>query len=103
MLFRSGQSPGAIVPTTLRFELQTALAQLVSEERGQLTDHAQIALVAIDNRSGNVVAWLGGTDFFGRAGQVDLVRSHRSPGSALKPLIYALAFDDRVLHPDSIV
>jgi penicillin-binding protein 1C len=99
----AGQSPGAIVPTTLRFELQTALAQLVSEERGQFTDHAQIALVAIDNRSGNVVAWLGGTDFFGRAGQVDLVRSHRSPGSALKPLIYALAFDDRVLHPESIV
>ncbi|HYX03688.1 MAG TPA: penicillin-binding transpeptidase domain-containing protein, partial [Reyranella sp.] len=99
----AGQSPGAIVPTTLRFELQTALSQLVSEERGQFTDHAQVALVAIDNRSGSVVAWLGGTEFFGRAGQVDLVRSRRSPGSALKPLIYAMAFDDRTLHPESIV
>ena len=99
----AGQSPGAIVPTTLRFELQSALSQLVAEERGQFADRAQIALVAIDNRTGGVVAWLGGSDYFGRAGQVDLVRSHRSPGSALKPLIYAMAFDDRVLHPESIV
>ncbi len=99
----AGQSPGAIVPTTLRFELQSALAQLVAEERGQFADRAQIAVVAIDNRTRAVVAWLGGSDFFGRAGQVDLVRSRRSPGSALKPLIYAMAFDDRVLHPESLV
>ena len=52
---------------------------------------------------GTVVAWLGGSDFFGRAGQVDLVRAHRSPGSALKPLIYAMAFDDRTLHPESLI
>ncbi len=99
----AGQSPGAIVPTTVRFELQSALSRLVDDERGQMPDKAQIALVAIDNRTGGVVAWLGGGDFFGRAGQVDLVRSHRSPGSALKPMIYALAFDDRTLHPDSLV
>jgi penicillin-binding protein 1C len=99
----AGQSPGAIVPTTLRFELQSALAQLVAEERGQFADRAQIAVVAIDNRTRSVVSWLGGSDFFGRAGQVDLVRSRRSPGSALKPLIYAMAFDDRVLHPESLV
>src|SRR5262249_46250927 len=99
----AAQSPGAIVPTTIRYELQSALGQLVADERGQLSDHAQIAMVVIDNRSGGVVAWLGGADFFGRAGQVDLVRAHRSPGSALKPLIYGLAFDDRVLHPESIV
>src|SRR5882672_8792124 len=99
----AGQSPGAIVPTTLRFELQSALSQLVAEERGQFADRAQIAVVAIDNRTGSVAAWLGGSDFFGRAGQVDLVRSRRSPGSALKPLIYAMAFDDRVLHPESLI
>ena len=99
----AGQSPGAAVPTTLRFELQAALVQLATEERGQFTDRAQIAMVVLDNRTGGVVAWLGGSDFFGRAGQVDLVRARRSPGSALKPLIYAMAFDDRTLHPDSLV
>ena len=59
--------------------------------------------VVVVRRTGGVVAWLGGGDFFGRAGQVDLVRAHRSPGSALKPMIYALAFDDRTLHPESLV
>lgn len=97
------QSPGAIVSTTVRLELQNALAQLVAEEQRQLADRPQIAVVAIDNRSGAVVAWLAGTDYFGRSGQVDLVRAHRSPGSALKPLIYAMAFDDRALHPESLV
>lgn len=99
----AGQSPGTVVPTTVRYELQSSLAQLVRDERGQFADGAQIALLAIDNRSGTVVGWLGGGDFFARAGQVDLVRARRSPGSALKPLIYALAFDDRTLHPDTLV
>lgn len=99
----NAQSPGTVVPTTLRYELQAMLAQLAAEERGQFTDKAAIAMVVLDNRTGGVVAWLGGSDFFGRTGQVDLVRAHRSPGSALKPLIYAMAFDDRTLHPDTLV
>ncbi|HWF77885.1 MAG TPA: penicillin-binding protein 1C [Caulobacteraceae bacterium] len=99
----SAQSPGTIIPTTIRLQLQSSLAQLVADERGQMPDHAQVAMVVVDNRTRGVVAWLAGGDFFGRAGQVDLVRAHRSPGSALKPLIYALAFDDRTLHPESIV
>jgi penicillin-binding protein 1C len=99
----AGQSPGASVPTTVRYELQQALAQLVHEERRQLGDGAEIAMVVLDNRTGGVVAWLGGDNFFGRAGQVDLVRARRSPGSALKPLIYAMAFDDRTLHPETLV
>ncbi len=99
----AGQSPGTTVPTTVRYELQQALAQLVHEERRQLGDGAEIAMVVLDNRNGGVVAWLGGDNFFGRTGQVDLVRARRSPGSALKPLIYAMAFDDRTLHPETLV
>ncbi len=99
----AGQSPGAVVPTTIRFELQAALLQLAREERGRIADRPDIAIVAVDNRTGTVVAWQGGSDYFGRAGQVDLVRAHRSPGSALKPLIYAMAFDDRTLHPESLI
>ena len=99
----AAHAQGQIVHTSLRMGLQTSLARLVQDERGQLADRPQIALVAIDNRTREVVAWLGGEDYFGRAGQVDLVRARRSPGSALKPLIYAMAFDDRWLHPESTV
>lgn len=99
----AGQSPGMTVPTTVRYELQQTLSQFVHEERRALADSAEIAMVVLDNRTGGVVAWLGGDNFFGRAGQVDLVRARRSPGSALKPLIYAMAFDDRTLHPETLV
>jgi penicillin-binding protein 1C len=99
----AGQSPGSVVPTTVRYELQQSLSQLAHEERRQFADGAEIAMVVLDNRTGGVVAWLGGDNFFGRAGQVDLVRARRSPGSALKPLIYAMAFDDRTLHPETLV
>ncbi len=99
----AGQDPGTVVPTTIRTELQAAMAQLARDERDRTADRPEIAIVAVDNRSGAVVAWQGGSDYFGRAGQVDLVRAHRSPGSALKPLIYALAFDDRTLHPESLI
>ncbi len=38
-----------------------------------------------------------------RAGQVDLTQALRSPGSALKPFIYGLAFEDGVVHPDTLI
>ena len=37
----------------------------------------------------------------GASGQIDLAQRPRSPGSALKPFIYGLAFDDLILHPSS--
>ena len=99
----AGQSRASRVPTTIRYELQAALGQLIADERAQTADKPAIALVAIDNRTGTVVSWLSGSDYSGKSGQVDLVRSHRSPGSALKPFIYALAFEDRTLHPETLV
>jgi penicillin-binding protein 1C len=49
--------------------------------------------VVLDNASGDVLAWVGSPDFDGERGQVDMVVSRRQPGSALKPLLYALAFE----------
>jgi penicillin-binding protein 1C len=99
-----GRAPaGAMLGTTIRQELQTAIARLAAEERRGLGDNADIAMVVVDNRSREVVAWHGGSDFWTRHGQVDLVRAKRSPGSALKPFIYALAFDDGVLHPETLI
>ncbi len=38
-----------------------------------------------------------------RAGQVDLTRAVRSPGSALKPFIYGLGFEDGLIHPETLI
>jgi penicillin-binding protein 1C len=57
----------------------------------------------VENRAHAVRAYLGSADFFAPQGQIDLARAQRSPGSALKPFIYGLAFDDRAIHPASLI
>jgi penicillin-binding protein 1C len=63
----------------------------------------QAAVLVIDNRTREVVAYVGSADFQDKknAGQVDGVQAVRSPGSTLKPLIYGLAFDKGLLTPKS--
>ncbi len=53
------------------------------------------AVLVVDNRTGEVSAYIGSPDFTDRAhaGQVDGVKALRSPGSALKPFLYGLAYD----------
>ncbi len=66
----------------------------------------QAAVVVVDNRTRAVRAYVGSADFHAVAarGQVDGLTAIRSPGSTLKPLLYALAFDEaRGLTPASVV
>ena len=60
-------------------------------------------MVVLENRSGEILAWVGSPDFWAdTAGQVDMVTSARQPGSALKPFLYGLAFD-RGWTPASVI
>jgi penicillin-binding protein 1C len=89
------------IVTTLDAGIQAAAERLAKQERAYFDDGADIALVVVENRTRDVVAYVGGTDYWGKSGQVDLAARTRSPGSALKPFIYGLAFDDLILHPAS--
>src|SRR5437762_5145226 len=53
----------------------------------------------------SIKAWVGSADFWSTAiaGQVNGVLAKRSPGSTLKPFVYALALDQGILHPQTIV
>ncbi|MEO7359301.1 MAG: penicillin-binding transpeptidase domain-containing protein, partial [Gemmatimonadaceae bacterium] len=86
------------IRTTLDLALQTEVEgevrHVVSQLSGQEVQHA--AAVVLDNTTGDVLAWVGSPDFNAASGQVDMVVSHRQPGSALKPFVYALAFDHGV-------
>jgi penicillin-binding protein 1C len=91
----SGASAGT-VRTALDLPLQLALEAEVRHTVETLTDRGvrQAAAVVLDNATGEVLAWVGSPDFWAdTAGQVDMVVSPRQPGSALKPFLYALAFD----------
>jgi penicillin-binding protein 1C len=63
------------------------------------------AAMLVDVRNMDVLAQVGSADFFSAEiqGQVDGTRSPRSPGSTLKPFVYALALDQGLIHPLSIL
>jgi len=63
------------------------------------------AVVIIDNQTHKVITYVGSANFTDTidAGQVNGAAAKRSPGSALKPFIYALGFDQGVLHPQTVL
>ncbi len=71
----------------------------------QLGTRASLAMLVVDNQTGEVLARVGSVDFndMERAGRIDMTRGVRSPGSALKPFIYGLAFEDGVAHPETLI
>ncbi len=63
------------------------------------------AVILINNKTNQVEAYVGSSDFFNKefSGQVDGVQSIRSPGSTLKPFIYAMAFDQGIITPKTML
>lgn len=63
------------------------------------------AALLVDARDMSAKAWVGSADYWSEAidGQVNGVLAKRSPGSALKPFVYALALDQGVLHPQTML
>lgn len=90
---------------SLDARLQKSLEGLARERSLGLAPQVSIAILAVDNETGAVRASVGGVDYFAaeRAGSLDLTRALRSPGSALKPFIYALAFDNGIAHPETML
>jgi penicillin-binding protein 1C len=91
------------IATTIHPDLQATLAKIIAWEDGWMEDGASLAGMIVDNKTRNVLAYAGGADFWGKAGQIDLARAMRSPGSALKPFIYGLAFDRLPLNPATFI
>jgi len=89
-------SAAGMLRTSLDLQLQTALESEVRHTVDVLGDRGvrEAATVVLDNRTGEILAWVGSPDFWAdTAGQTDMVVSPRQPGSALKPFVYGLAFD----------
>jgi len=95
------------VVTTLDVHLQRLcerhLRAYVARERTRGITNA--AAMLIDTRTMGIRALVGSADFFDDAigGQVDGALAARSPGSTLKPLVYALGMDQGVIHPATML
>ena len=61
------------------------------------------AVVVLDNATGEVRAWVGSSGGLSGAAQVDGVLARRQPGSTLKPFVYELAFERRLITPASLI
>ena len=85
--------PAPRIPTTLDLPLQAALERLANAQLAAMPERVSMALLIADAGTREVRAIYGGAwGQESRAGALDLTRAVRSPGSALKPFIYALAF-----------
>ncbi|MDR3415447.1 MAG: penicillin-binding protein 1C [Nevskia sp.] len=95
----------------IRTTLDSALQRLLEERiRSYVRRESRIGIVnasalLVDTRDLAVKALVGSADFFDGniEGQVDGVFAKRSPGSALKPFLYALAMDQGLVHPQSVL
>lgn len=90
---------------TVDAALQRQMERLASRAISDLGPQMSAAVMVMDHESGALLASVGSPDYtdLAREGFVDMTQAVRSPGSTLKPLIYGLAFDSGLLHPQSLI
>jgi penicillin-binding protein 1C len=102
---RSEEPGRAVQRTTIDPLRQRQIETLLRREAAALDPQATLAALLIDNRERQVIAYVGNAEFgsAARHGTLDMARAVRSPGSALKPFIYAMAFDRLIIHPETVL
>ncbi len=95
-----GLDQGLKIKTTLDFDAQKKLQQIVHDEVEDLQEDYDLgngALVMLDSQNGDILALVGSYDYSNEAyGKFDVAtQGHRQPGSALKPIVYATAFEKK--------
>ncbi|GAB3923519.1 penicillin-binding protein 1C [Larkinella terrae] len=104
---KKSQPDQPIIHTLVKPNRQAQAEQLVANYVGRVRSMNihNAAVLVIDNQTMAVEAYVGSADFANSydGGQVDGVRAVRSPGSTLKPLLYALAFDKGMMTPKTVL
>jgi penicillin-binding protein 1C len=83
-----------------RVASESLCRQLLTVREGRVGDGA---VLVVDDESGDVLAYVASSGALSQARNVDAIVARRQPGSALKPFLYALAFDQRLLTPESLI
>jgi penicillin-binding protein 1C len=97
VLSAAGTNRPARIATTLDAALQSDVVGIINSHRESLERHgaSNVAVVVLDNASGEWLAWEGSGDYADaeHGGTINGPLALRQPGSALKPFTYALAFE----------
>lgn len=101
------QQPAGLVYSSLDWHLQQQINQRLQAylHQQQRLGLNNASVVVVHRPSMQIKAYIGSADFFNAsiAGQVDGTAAARSPGSALKPFVFALALQQGVIHPKSLL
>ena len=94
-----------VINTTLDRSLQQSLETLVRLKMADDFSGRSMAIMVLNHQSGEVLASVGSAGYFEheRGGFIDMTQAVRSPGSTLKPLVFALAFDQGFAHPETMI
>ncbi len=96
-------SQSGTVRSTLDRLLQSRAEAMVAAYVTGFDDGATASLLIIHNETRTVRVAVGSSGLAAKGGWIDLTAAVRSPGSTLKPFIYALAFEDGVAGPASVI
>jgi len=92
---KSGQHIRTSLDANLQKFALTTLRQKLTELQDRHVEDG--AVLVLDNTTGEILAWVGSSDTTSQAAEVDGVTALRLPGSTLKPFLYGLAIDRRLL------
>ncbi len=103
----SGEKSPSRVTMTLDLDLQHILERQIEHyvARNGANGIRNVSAILVDTRDMGIKALVGSANYFDRTlpGQVNGTLARRSPGSTLKPFIYALGFDQGILHPQTVL
>lgn len=91
---------------SLDASMQTALERLAVTALQGRSETLSIALLVADYQSGEILASVGSAGIENpeaHQGFIDMTQAIRSPGSTLKPLVYAMAMDQGLVHPETLI
>jgi penicillin-binding protein 1C len=94
-----------VIATSIDGKLQEVAERIARRHAQGFGEKVSIAALIVNNRTGEVIAHVGSAGYFDdtRLGAIDMTAAIRSPGSALKPFIYGIAFEDGLAHPETLI
>ena len=96
-----------VIKTTIDIDLQKKMQEVVKSyvNYTQIEGITNACMLVVENKTRDVKAYIGSQDFMDmqNAGQVDGIIAYRSPGSILKPFLYALSIDEGLIAPESLI
>jgi len=97
----------SIIKTNINLNTQLKTEKLVEDyvRTQRLRNIKNAAVVIIDNRTHKIITYVGSSNFYDTTdgGQVNGANAVRQPGSTLKPLMYAMCFDEGLLTPKTVI